>query len=219
MRTIKKILTILFLLVVVSCGQKGDDQTKEGLNMPVVPCALSPSTTLSLILYEKTNPYSNKHYFILYHCGDHVAGQVEKWRNQEEIKALSAYMREQLENISYPTRHYAYHYVYGSLKSVSIKADMPVFGREAGEELYDLYQIHIGAPTFTFPDGEFVEQSEQFMDIDKWIDNSYIIDSTFHLYPKDTTPPVGVMGNVEFTIVTELSSGEINSDSIIVKFK
>jgi len=228
MKTQKIIFTalmFLMLMTVSSCEQKSNEPTLDGINVPLEGCVVMPSYPIRYQVFRDGRGKfgglegDTRSIFLLSPNIDLTYEQVNEWKSQPDMKALADHMNEQFSKIV-KTPAYA-GYLYGTLKGVSIKANRSIYGIEAGKELRDLFCLYIGTPVFSYPQGDMInEGGPQCYDIDEWISGNYMLNaSSIALTVKDHTLPAGVVGEVDFTITIELSSGKCDSAIVSQTFK
>lgn len=228
MKTNRLVLVAILSLITTACGLHNNDDNglnNEGIVVHSTKCSISPADQLGLKIIETTLPIdmldieTRYPFLMLDYFSMRTNEEVDRWKEQENIKVLAAYMTEQYyEHTDNPIK--GWDYLYGALEDLSITADRSIYGRAAGEELRDLYHIHSYAPIFSYPNGDWVDVGDaQYYDIDEWISGNYMLSSgKLTLTLKDQTSSAGITGPVEFTIVTEVSSGERNTATIVRNF-
>ena len=141
----------------------------------------------------------------------HNMPQRTQWTNANNIQTLCCNMFEQLRNhLNNPNLDEHFEYAYGYLTDIEIVSNYEINGRDAGDNLADLFSIWIGEPLFSFPDGELVEyhtfRSSVFRSIEEYIQGKYFISSGLYINIMDKLN-VKYHSKVDFTITLTLSDG------------
>ena len=103
----------------------------------------------------------------------------------------------------------SFEYLYDTMQSISLTADKTIRGRQAGEELIDLFYITSQELQFTYPDADMIT-TEWFMTIDEWIAKDLLIPVPFGLMPIESFNNSEFLSEINFTIkITLANSGPV----------
>lgn len=107
-------------------------------------------------------------------------------------------------------------YIYNCITEIHITANKPICGRVAGEELSELFEMHLNGIVFAYPYGDFVkfEDNPIVYEIDEWTKGRYITQKYFYIVPKESITAEGIDNNTIFTISCTFDNGVIRSNSV-----
>ena len=99
-------------------------------------------------------------------------------------------------------------FIYAQLTDAIITADCEIAGKNAGENLADLFSVKIGEPLFYFPDGEWVDFTTEVkvVTLKEFIDGNYLCPDDFYIY-SDIGKDTEEYKAVNFSVVLTLSDG------------
>ena len=99
-------------------------------------------------------------------------------------------------------------FIYAQLTDAIITADCEIAGKNAGENLADLFSVIIGEPLFYFPDGEWVDFTTEVkvVTLKEFIDGNYLCPDDFYIY-SDIGKDTEEYKAVNFSVVLTLSDG------------
>lgn len=99
-------------------------------------------------------------------------------------------------------------FIYAQLTDAIITADCEIAGKNAGENLADLFSINIREPMFYFPDGEWVDFTTEVkvITLKEFIDGNYLCPDDFYIY-SDIGKDTEEYKAVNFSVVLTLSDG------------
>lgn len=100
-------------------------------------------------------------------------------------------------------------YLFATIKEFTITANMPVFGREKGANLMDLFYLHTYPAIFSYPEGDMVAYDKEptYRDISEFIDNGYMSPARWIFIPKESIYHEELPEQIEFTATVTLSTG------------
>ena len=113
-------------------------------------------------------------------------------------------------------------FIYSPIESVSLTANRSLCGREAGDELSDLFTF--GIPGFVFTmDGDLVEKTkyEEYATytIEEWCDTGYMCPEVFILHSKEPITFTEENRDIIFNISISLRNGANDSADLITEIK
>lgn len=135
----------------------------------------------------------------------HAEMGVNHTYNLDEWANKTSHIRQKMKEVIIPKEGGGNSYVYSTLKKVSITASQPIWEREAGEELADLFNVEAPRYVFTYPDGDLVHKVKDgpyFYHVDEWIGGCLLLPKTLQLVPQ-TKIPTAVRLFVTLTLATE----------------
>lgn len=101
-------------------------------------------------------------------------------------------------------------FVYSPIEKVSLTANRPLCGREAGKELSDLFTLGISGFVFTM-DGDLVERTkyEEYAayTIDEWCNTGYMCPEVFVLLPQEPIILTEEIRDIIFNVSISLQNG------------
>lgn len=215
----KKILFGLLLsLLFAGCGSDVNKVEEESENhylhyyctvkMPIIP-------EIKCYIPEEGSPYiwgeDYRDLVIRYSEITYFNEDYKKWL-YEEFRPTWQYMQDQIKEVN-PYGIVAYHglnsYLFATIKEFEITANVPVFGREKGENLVDLFYLYNNAAIFTYPEGDMVayDMEPTMHEISEFIDNEYMSPSLWRLVPKESILQEELPEQLELTVSVTLSTG------------
>lgn len=108
---------------------------------------------------------------------------------------------------------YSYAYAYATLKELSLTADAPIFGKAAGEELIDYYDIKIDTsmtPLFYYSNTILAEDGincERVFAVKDYVDGGYLMATGFYLVPKTEVATQAIPTTAKLSLRVALSTG------------
>lgn len=101
-------------------------------------------------------------------------------------------------------------FVYSPIEKVSLTANKPLYGREAGKELSDLFTL--GIPGFVFTmDGDLVERTKYAeyatYTVDEWCNKGYMCPLSFVLLPQEPIILTEEIRDIIFNVSVSLQNG------------
>lgn len=146
---------------------------------------------------------------------------LDKWWEE------SAFVRDKMKSVFDHIRAQSPHlliessYIYNCITEINITANKPLCGRNASEELSDLFEMHLRGIVFAYPYGEFVkfEDNPIVYELEEWTKGRYITQKCFYIVPKEAIMAEEIDPNIVFTISCTFDNGVTRSDTITLPKK
>ena len=149
----------------------------------------------------------------------------EYWERYHEVAwPLQDFMIKQVKEAMGPDlwRCYRNHYMYTSIKEVSITADKSIFGEKPGEELSDKFDILVLQFVFDM-EGNLIQHSAPTgfvrFSVEEWVAGNYMCPYGFNLIPKAGVQLADYQQFVTYTATVVLANGLERSCTFTVEYK
>ena len=134
-------------------------------------------------------------------------GVYKQWNESNDIEEYLEEQWEQHLGRSFRPEEGA-GFIYAQLTDAVITADCEIAGKNAGENLADLFSINIWEPMFYFPDGEWVDFTTEVkvVTLKEFIDGNYMCPGGLYIY-SDIGNDTEEYKAVNFSVALTLSDG------------
>lgn len=186
--------------ILCGCSDGGGYEQQAPRGIGLYPIASTSQRSLSL-------PSENADF--LYICLD-ITIDHDVYRQWDASNDIEEYMEEQWKQHlgrSFRPEETA-EFIYAQLTDAIITADCEIAGKNAGENLADLFSVKIGEPLFYFPDGEWVDFTTEVkvVTLKEFIDGNYLCPDDLFIY-SDIGKDTEEYKAVNFSVVLTLSDG------------